>query len=80
MAPFEKIGEYNHPQVSGSIGIDRPRIDSGPRSGEVQGAQQKLKFALVDSGMGGGMTAAHLRDTGDRTGLPVTLPPSFIHF
>ena len=74
MAPFERIGEHNNPYVSGSIGIDRPRIDSGPRSGEVQGAQQKLKFALVDSGMGGGMTAAHLRGEVRQLGSYFCLP------
>ncbi|MEO9968885.1 MAG: glutamate cyclase domain-containing protein [Hyphomonadaceae bacterium] len=71
---FENIGSsVNH---SAFRGISGPTTDnsSSVDTNAVQKSQDKLKFALLDSGMGGGMTAAFLKGEVRQLGSYFCLP------
>jgi hypothetical protein len=74
-SPFSSIGSAKPPTPS--IPIETPSSVSGGssvRGPEVAVTQSKLKFALVDSGMGGGMTAAFLKGEVRQLGSYFCLP------
>lgn len=77
MGSFSQIGMYspaNTQQVGQTSSAGTSEVGTKVNLEQVEKSQDKLKFALVDSGHGGGMTAAYLKGEVRQLGSYFCLP------
>lgn len=72
---FTPLGQYTPaPNVQTASGVGGGKVGESATPRDVTASQDKLKIALVDSGMGGGMTAAFLKGEVRQLGSYFCLP------